>query len=82
MVEDGNIQLDEITLADRAAFSEAEGIAAAYEIDLSDALQLITLKRGMFARLKAGEPILISEDRALLRVAEEHGLKGLDINSL
>ncbi|WP_306537111.1 hypothetical protein [Geobacter sp.] len=82
MVEDGIIQLDEIPLADRATFNEAERIAASHKIDLSDALQLITLKRGMFARLDAGEPILVSEDGKLLKAAREQKLKAMDIDSL
>gem|GEM_PF-6148707 len=82
MVEDGIIQLDEIPLADRATFNEAEKIAANHKIDLSDALQLITLKRGMFARLNAGEPILVSEDGKLLKAAREQKLKAMDIDSM
>lgn len=82
MVEDGNIKLDEIPLANRATFNESETIATIHKIDLSDALQLVTLKRGMFARLNAGEAILVSEDGNLLIAAEKQNLKAVNIENI
>jgi len=82
IVEDGNIQLEEIPFSDRATFNESEKLVSTYKIDLSDAFQLVTLKRGMFARLNVGDPVLISEDGPFLRAAQQEGLKAVDIDSL
>jgi len=83
IIEDGNIQLEEISFSDRATFNEAEKLVSTHKkIDLSDAFQLITLKRGMFSRLKVGDPVLISEDGPLLKAAQQEGLKALNIVSL
>lgn len=82
IIEDGNIQLEEIFFSDRATFNESEKLVLTHKIDLSDAFQLVTLKRGMFSRLKVGDPVLITEDGPLQKAAQHEGLRALDIDSL
>ncbi len=82
LVEDENIELEEISFSDRATFNESEVLASTHKIDLSDAFQLVTLKRGMFARLEAGVSVLISEDAGILKAAQQDGLNALGIASL
>ncbi len=82
MVEDRNIELEEISFYDRSTFNESEKLVSTYKIDLSDAFQLVTLKRGMFAQLKVQDPMLISEDGPILKAAQKEGLKVVNIDSL
>lgn len=82
LVEDQNIQLDEISIADRRTFHESEQLVQAHKIDLSDAFQLVTLKRGMFARLNAGNPVLISEDAGMVSAAHKENLQAAKIRDI
>lgn len=82
MVEDENIQLEKISVSDRDSFNESVRLVSEYKIDLSDAFQLVTLKRGMFARLDAGCPVLISEDEEFVKAARKEGLRACSIRSL
>lgn len=82
LVEDQTVQLEEIRFSDRDTFRESEQLATAHKIDLSDAFQLVTLKRGMFARLDAGRPVLISEDTGILKAAQKEKLEAISIGDL
>lgn len=81
-VEDQNIQLEEILIADRKTFDESERLVQAHKIDMSDALQLVTLKRGMFSRLDAGNPVLITEDKGILEAARKEKLRAGSIRDV
>ncbi len=80
MVEDQSIQVDEISISNRRTFEESQQLVSKHGIDLSDALQLVTLKRGMFARLDAGSPILITEDVAIIEAARKENLRAARVN--
>jgi predicted nucleic acid-binding protein len=65
-----NIAIDDVGLTDRAIFDEVERVARGYSLDLSDAYQLVTLRRGFAARIGAsGDTILISADEGLVKAA-------------
>lgn len=82
LVEDQNIQLEDISFSDRKTFRESELLASAHHLDLSDAFQLVTLKRGMFARLDGVRPVLISEDADIRKAAAKESLDALSIEDL
>jgi hypothetical protein len=54
-------------------FTETEKIAKRYELDLSDALQLVTIKQ-RFGKLKP-KPLLITADSALAAAAQKEGIE-------
>jgi hypothetical protein len=83
LVEDGNIQLEDLPFYDRESFRESEKITQQYGIDLSDSFQLITLKKGMMARLQTSiNPELITEDKCIGKAAVKLGLSVLKIAEL
>lgn len=67
--------LDEVSFNDPNIFEEAERIVKKYGLDLSDALQLVTLKKGRFSNL-GGESrsLLITADNGLAGAARGEGL--------
>jgi predicted nucleic acid-binding protein len=56
-------------------FQEMERLLKAYDVDYSDALHLVFLKSGLYARM-AGDsaPVLVAADQKLLKVATEEGV--------
>jgi predicted nucleic acid-binding protein len=84
LVEDEQIQLDdEVEIHNRPSFNESEKLTKKYKIDLSDSFQLVSLRKGMLAKLKTEiVPTLISEDDEIYRAAIGEGLNVLKINEL
>ena len=83
LVEDENIQIEVSTLHTREFFDDAERITKAYNIDLSDSFQLVSLKKGMMARLAIStRPVLITEDKDLRKAAKAEGLEVLGLDDL
>jgi predicted nucleic acid-binding protein len=78
-VRDQRIRLDEVPLTQADVFEEMEAIVKKYQIDTSDALQIVTIKKGNFSNL-AGESqsLLITADGDLAKAARSEGLKVWD----
>ncbi len=74
-IRDRRIKLDEVPLSDPKIFEEVEAIVKKYQIDTSDALQIVTIKKGKFCNL-AGESrsLLITADADLAKAARSEGL--------
>lgn len=74
-VRDRRIKLDEVPLTGPEVFGEVEAIVKRYQIDISDALQIVTIKKGKYYNL-AGESksLLITADRGLAEAARNEGL--------
>ncbi len=72
----GSIGIDEITINDRDVYTEVENIVQKHSLDIADAFQIYTLKKGYFSRL-VGEssPMLITADNSLAVAALNEGLK-------
>jgi len=70
------IHLDEIDLSSLDTFSEAEKFARQYNLDLSDALQLVSVKHGKFrCFVQESKTILITADSGLEKAAKAEGLR-------
>lgn len=70
------IELDELRLLDPIIHAEVETLAMKYDIDLSDALQLITIKKGRYSGLVSDSAsILITADGPLASAAKSEGLR-------
>jgi predicted nucleic acid-binding protein len=64
-----SIQLDDIQLSDLNVFTETEQIAKSYNLDLSDALLLVTVKQRFGKLTGKSAPLLITADGALASAA-------------
>jgi len=76
------IEIEEIEVNQRSVFREIEGLVKKYcndhkdSIDVVDAFQIYTLKKGFFSSLKGGSaPILITADAKLGEATQNDGLK-------
>ena len=72
----GKIEIDESVLSDASTHLEVEKIAQTYNLDLSDALQLFTIKNGQYSHLgPESASILITADKGLAEAAREIGIR-------
>jgi len=70
------ITLEDTGLENRETFMKATQIASKHKVDLSDALQLLTVKYGKFRHLVAeSKTLLITADRDLASAAKAEGLR-------
>jgi uncharacterized protein len=70
------IRVDEIELSSVDTFAEAEEIARRHKLDLSDSLQLVSVKHGRSSSCVPGfKTVLITADRALASAAKAEGLR-------
>jgi predicted nucleic acid-binding protein len=70
------MHLDEIHLSSLDTFSKAEEIARRHKLDLSDSLQLVSVKYGKFSRLvHQSKTVLITANCALASAAKAEGLR-------
>lgn len=75
-----SIGIDEIEIANRETYSEVESLAQKYDLDISDAFQIVTLKRGFLSRLTGeSQPMLITGDSGLAVAVRQEGLKVWDL---
>jgi len=76
-VRDEFIGIDEIKIADPQVYREVDNIAKRYSLDISDAFQIVTLKKGFLSPFKgtASECILITADEKLANVARQEKLR-------
>jgi len=56
-------------------FADVEEIISRYNIDISDAFQIVTVKRDYFSRELQMSPILITADKDLAKTARKEGLQ-------
>ena len=67
----GKIEIDESTLSDLQTHQQVEKIAESNKLDLSDALQIFTIKNGKYSHLgPESASILITADRTLSVAAQ------------
>jgi len=70
------IIIEEVDITQIDVFNEVERIVEKYSIDLADALQLVTLKRGISAKLTGdSKPILLTADAGLESSAKSEDLR-------
>ena len=70
------IRVDEIELSSLDTFAKAEEIARRHKLDLSDSLQLVSVKHGRSSSCVPGfKTVLITADRALASAAKAEGLR-------
>jgi len=75
----GKIEIDDVGISQRRTFDEVEQLTKKYSIDLSDAYQLVTLKRGLYSPLEGdSRPILVTADEDLAKAAKSEGLRAWD----
>jgi hypothetical protein len=68
--------VDEIELSSLDTFAKAEEIARRHKLDLSDSLQLVSVKHGRSSSCVPGfKTVLITADRALASAAKAEGLR-------
>ncbi len=71
-----SIMIDEIKIKDRAVFKEVERLSELYALDISDAFQIYTLKKGFYSVLSGdSKPILITGDKELADATRKEGLR-------
>ena len=69
------LHLDDTININMDTFIQAEALAQKHELDLSDALQIITVKNGKFKNwAQESKTVLATADCALIRAAEDQGL--------
>jgi predicted nucleic acid-binding protein len=70
------IRVDEIELSSLDTFAKAEAIARQYKLDLSDSLQLVSVKHGKFSSwVQESKTLLITADGDLESAARTEGLR-------
>ncbi len=84
-VSGGYIEIEDIEIKDRSVFGEVENLTRKYNngkpkdktIDISDAFQIVSVKRNYFSRFENSEskPILITADSPLADAARTEGLR-------
>lgn len=76
-IRDDFISIDEIKIVDQDIYREVDKIAKKHLLDISDAFQIVTLKRGFLSPLRGtdSEPILITADKPLASAAKDEGLR-------
>lgn len=66
----------DIDLHDSETFKKVHDLADCYSLDLSDALQILSVKAGRFSSLAGdSQTILITADKALAKAARAEGLR-------
>lgn len=72
------IEIEDIEIKDRMVFTEVENLIKKYgkSIDVSDAFQIVSVKRNYFSRFESdSKPILITGDGPLAKAAEMEGIR-------
>jgi predicted nucleic acid-binding protein len=70
------IDIDDIGITDRRTYWKVDKTAEKYNLDISDALQILTLKEGYFSKLAGkSRPILITADLKLADAARQEELR-------
>jgi len=78
-IRNGSISIEEVDITQFVIFNEVEKIVEKYSIDLADAFQIVTLKRGFPSSLtEDAKTILITADEGLAGAAQSEGLRVWD----
>ena len=68
--------VEDIGISQRETYDEVEHYAKKHSLDISDAFQLVTLRRGLLSSLEgASRPILVTADEALAKAAKSEGFR-------
>jgi predicted nucleic acid-binding protein len=74
-----SISVEEVNITEISIFNEVEKISKSYAIDLADAFQIITIKKGFPSSLEGdSRTILITGDSDLAKAAINEGLRVWD----
>lgn len=72
----GRIEVDDINLFTPQSLDSVEALAKKHALDLSDALQLATIKQGTYAHLGPNSAsVLITADARLAQAADAEGIR-------
>lgn len=75
-LRNGSISVEEVDIMDILTFNKVEKISKLYSIDLADAFQIVTLKKGFSSSLAGdSKTILITGDSDLAEAARQEGLR-------
>lgn len=70
------LRINEQEISSYDTFRQAKEVAERYYLDLSDALQLVGLKSGMFSHfVQESKPVLVTVDRLLEAAARSEGFR-------
>jgi predicted nucleic acid-binding protein len=75
-VAHGNIELEDVEIKDRTVFNNVENLVRTYKIDVSDAFQIVSIKKNYFSKFNNdSKPILITADGPLADAARKEKLR-------
>lgn len=75
----GKIEIDDVPIRQFEVFTEAKRLVSQYQIDLSDAMQIVTIMKGKYSVLcDRSKSILITADKLLAKAAREEGVRVWD----
>ncbi len=78
-LRNGSISIEEVDITQISTFNEVEKISKLYSIDLADAFQVITMKKGFPSSLECdSKTIFITGDSDLAKAAKNEGLRVWD----
>jgi predicted nucleic acid-binding protein len=73
------IHIDDLEISDQAIFLKASALARQYGVDLSDALQLVSVKEGKFRNyVQESKTVFATADRSLASAARAENLRVWD----
>ena len=79
-LRDGRFHLDETLKISPETFIEAENLAKKYDVDLSDALQIVTVRDGQFKNwARESKTVLATADGGLVKAAEKENLRAWNV---
>ena len=69
-------RIPDLDFTDPLVFLEVKKLAEQYSLDLSDAFQIVSVKKGFFSTLaRDSRTILVSADEGLVKAARKEGIK-------
>jgi predicted nucleic acid-binding protein len=80
-IKERRIKIKEYPLENLHEFEKLEHLTEKYNIDISDGLQLLSIKETILSKFVGGsETTLITADENLAKAAKEEGIKVLDLS--
>jgi predicted nucleic acid-binding protein len=75
-VQENLLHIDEVNITHNEIFEDVENIIYKYNLDVSDAFQIVTIKKSYFSKFECdSKPILVTADECLETVAKKEGLR-------
>lgn len=75
-MRNGTISFEEVDITQFSTFNEVEKISKSYSLDLADAFQIVTMKKGFPAILQGdSKTIFITGDKDLANAARSENLR-------